>query len=87
MVDQRAAEVAAFYSEPDPAQAQRFLARYDVAYVILGQVERVYYPADGLTKLETGLGGALQPVFSNAGLTIYEVQPAALAQALAAAPP
>ena len=34
-------------------QALRFLRQYDVEYVILGQVERLYYPGAGLRKFET----------------------------------
>ena len=45
---------------PDVAEAQRFLRRYDVQYVIVGQVESNYYPPRGLRKFETGLNGALR---------------------------
>ena len=74
MVDQRAEQVDAFYGDPDAGQALRFLRRYDVEYVILGELERLYYPAEGLAKLETGLGGALEVAYENAALTIYRVR-------------
>jgi len=87
LVDERAREVDAFYADPDAEQALSFLARHEVAYVILGQVERFYYPTAGLAKLEAGLEGVLHPVYSNPGLVIYEVQTDSLARAVAAASP
>ncbi|MPZ47848.1 MAG: phospholipid carrier-dependent glycosyltransferase [Dehalococcoidia bacterium] len=78
MIDERAAQVEAFYANPEQGQARRFLQRYNVEYVILGQLERAYYPIEGLRKFESGLGGALEIAYSNPGLTIYRVKPAAL---------
>ena len=82
MVDLRARQVDDFYADPDARQALRFLQTYGVEYVILGRLERLYYPEEGLRKLGIGLGGALEPVFSNPGLTIFRVRPVALADAL-----
>lgn len=82
MVLDRQREVQDFYSTPDVALAQRILDRYDVAYVIVGQLERGYYPPEGIAKIEAGLGGMLTLVFDNGGTQIYRVhqeQPALLA--------
>jgi YYY domain-containing protein len=74
LVEQRGREVDAFYTSQDVDQAQRFLRRYSVQYVILGQLERNYYPAAGLRKLQSGLGGALEVAYENEQLTIYRVK-------------
>ena len=76
-VRERAQQVDAFYAEPDVDQALRFIRQYSVEYVIVGKVEKLYYPAEGLRKFETGLNGALQEVYSNSDLTIYWVVPSA----------
>ncbi|HLF77649.1 MAG TPA: DUF2298 domain-containing protein [Dehalococcoidia bacterium] len=78
MIDQRAQAVDAFYGSPDVENARRFLRQYGVEYVIVGQVERMYYPAAGLAKLDSGLGGALDLVFENRDLRIYRVTDAEL---------
>jgi uncharacterized membrane protein len=78
MVEQRVQAVDAFYSNPDLENARRFLSQYGVRYVILGQVERLYYPASGLTKLDSRLGGSLTLVFENRDLKIFEVTDPAL---------
>lgn len=42
-VSQRAMAVSEFYLTPSPAEALDFLQRYDVQYVIVGELERLYY--------------------------------------------
>ena len=74
-VQERAQQVDAFYAEPDVEQALRFIRQYGVEYVIVGKVEKLYYPAEGLQKFDSGLNGALQVVYSNSDLTIYWVVP------------
>ncbi len=73
MVDQRGSAVDSFYANPDEANALRFLRQYGVQYVIVGQVERLYYPAGGLAKFSTGLGGVLSVAYENPQLRIYKV--------------
>ena len=68
-------EVDEFYGQPARAEAQTFLRKYDVSYVILGRVEQLYYPAAGLRKFESGLGGVLEVAYQNDELTIYRVKP------------
>jgi uncharacterized membrane protein len=72
-VQERAQQVTNFYSDPDVQQALDFLRHYDVRYVIVGQVEQLYYPKQGLAKFQNGLDGALTVAYSNPGLTIYQV--------------
>lgn len=73
LVDQRIADVTAFYAGSDPAAAMAFLNRYGVRYVIVGTVERTYYPPAGLAKFEQ-MTDQLEPVYRNAGTTIYRVK-------------
>ena len=73
MIEQRRSDVALFYSTNDPLEAQAILRRYDVHYAVLGQLERDYYPEQGLAKLESGLGGMLRLVFESGQTKVYEV--------------
>jgi len=73
-VEDRVREIGDFYTTPDEAQAVSFLARYDVAYVIVGQLERAYYPEEGLAKFERMTqAGLLRRVYSEGETVIYEV--------------
>jgi len=81
----RQADVSQFYSDPDPAEALRILKKYQVSYVIVGQLERLYYPPAGLAKFDDNLGGALELVYDNPGTKIYRLKDEGL-PSLAAAP-
>ena len=49
-VRQRARDVAAIYDTPDLEEARDLLARYEVEYVVVGELERAHYSATGLDK-------------------------------------
>ena len=51
----------------------RLIRKYNVKYVYVGQVERLYYPSAGLLKFEESLD-ALEKVFQNEVVTIYRVR-------------
>jgi YYY domain-containing protein len=74
IIDRRAQQVREFYSNPDAAQAIRFLSQYDVRYVIVGQLEALYFDQAGLAKFAAGLDGTLEVAYQNANLTIYRVK-------------
>jgi uncharacterized membrane protein len=86
MVGERATEVDAFYGVSNVTEAQAFLRKYRVSYVILGQLERLYYSEAALRKFQGSLGGVLEVAYENEELTIYRVKPGALWPALAASP-
>jgi uncharacterized membrane protein len=74
-VDQRQADVREFYSTEDVGLARQILARYGVEWVILGDEERFNYPAEGMTKFQNGLGGALELAYENPAFQIFHVIP------------
>ena len=49
------------------------LRRYGVEYIIVGQLEEVYYPEAGLMKFAQYEGDLWELVFSNSGTSIYRV--------------
>lgn len=67
----RVGEVEAFYTTPDPERAREILRRYGVEWVVVGPVERLYYPREGLEKLERMPD--LRLVYENPGVRIYRV--------------
>lgn len=71
----RVAEVDDFYNTTDLSLARKFLEKYDVRYIIVGQMEAIYYSADGLLKFERQNGQLWRSVYSDAKTVIYEVLP------------
>ncbi len=74
-VHERAADVRLVYETTDPVIAEELLMQYDVAYVVVGELERVNYPAAGLAKFERmANSGLLSKVYENAGTTIFRTE-------------
>ena len=73
-VDRRIRDVDTIYRTEDPVQAISLLARYNVRYVYLGQLERLYYPGPGIEKFSGALAEYLEPVFTSEAVTIYRVR-------------
>ena len=62
------------YNTTAVVEAQNILARYDVSYVYVGQLEWVLYTPDGLNKFDQMVQmGLLEEVYRNAGTSIYKV--------------
>ena len=53
-VQQRVDQVVQFYSSWTRNQVKEFLQRYAVQYIIVGQLERAAYSAEGIAKFQSG---------------------------------
>ncbi len=73
IVENRLAEITAFYTTTDIPAAQAFLIKYNVRYIVVGQVESIYYPGEGLLKFERYDGALWTEVFRDGQTVIYEV--------------
>lgn len=73
-VEQRVQEVGLFYMNPDPGTSKAFLDRYDVEYIVVGGLERAYYPGSGLDKFPAYDGILWDKVYDNSGTQIYKVK-------------
>jgi len=62
-----------FYTTDDREEVESFLARYDVRWVVVGQLERAYYPGDGLSKFNAWEGDLWREAFRDGETAIYEV--------------
>ncbi|MFC1464300.1 MAG: DUF2298 domain-containing protein [Candidatus Brachytrichaceae bacterium NZ_4S206] len=82
VVEDRVADVREFYSTSDVERARLLLRRYDVRYVIVGEMERLYNDPAGFDKFDAMVeAGDLRIAYQNPGVTIYEVMPRAVTMA------
>jgi YYY domain-containing protein len=72
-IAQRIFQVNTLYQTPDPARALQIIDRYGVEYVYVGELEKRYYPEEGIAKFEGDLRPFLDPVYTNEQVTIYKV--------------
>ncbi|MBI9046462.1 MAG: phospholipid carrier-dependent glycosyltransferase [Anaerolineaceae bacterium] len=73
-VTDRVADVTQFYNTSDVDFVMDFIDKYDVSYIIVGQLEKANYLADGMTKFEEWKGVLWEKVYSDQDTTIYEVR-------------
>ena len=66
-------EVDKIYGTPHASTALDLMRKYDVEYVYVGGLERLYYPAEGIEKFGDSLGGALDKVYENGVVAIYRL--------------
>lgn len=76
----RVSEIGMFYTTPDIDVTLSFLKKYQIKYIVVGQLERNVYPAlnpmvDGLAKFEKYDGKYWKTVYHDEDTTIYEVMP------------
>ena len=74
-VHERAAHVRLIYETTDTEIAAEMLKRYDVAYVVVGELERLNYPSKGLAKFDAmAKSGTLRKVYENEGTAIFRTE-------------
>ncbi|MGB7538825.1 MAG: DUF2298 domain-containing protein [Anaerolineales bacterium] len=74
-IDERDKEIESFYKTYTTPEAWAFILKYNVRYVIVGQLERAYYGLEGLAKFERmEQSGELKVVFREGQTVIYEVE-------------
>ena len=71
-IGERAADVKTAYETTDIELAAELMKRYDVSYVVMGELERLNYPEKGLAKFEAMIeSGMLTKVYENEKTTIF----------------
>jgi uncharacterized membrane protein len=75
LVEARVNEINTFYTTTDLQAALAFLKKYDVKYIILGQLERAEYKSTGLDKFEAQNGKLWNSVYHDGDTVIYQVNP------------
>ena len=73
-VDDRLRDVKALYTDASVPRTLDLLDRYDVRYIYVGDLERLYYPGAGLAKFDRMVGQQLDLVYDRDGVRIYRVR-------------
>ena len=72
-VSQRLWDVKEFYETFDAGSFTQFLSKYDVSYIIVGQLERIVYAGEGLEKFADFKGILWREVYRDGDNVIYQV--------------
>jgi len=72
-VFERVDAVGDFYNSQNVESAKEFLIKYDVSYIVVGQLERAVYHQTGLKKFEDYNGTLWHEVYRDKDTVIYQV--------------
>ena len=73
-INSRMADVNAIYTTPGFELAGNLIDKYGVKYILIGELEKLYYPSNGLRKIYDGLGGKLEKIYDDQGVIIMKVR-------------
>jgi uncharacterized membrane protein len=74
VVQERVDAVNTFYLTEDRQYVVDFIEKYDVSYIVLGQLENIFYPGMGLGKFELYEGQLWDKVYQVGETIIYKVR-------------
>ena len=73
-IQERSQDISEIYSTADVGRTQELLSKYQVEYIVVGELERAHYPGSGPDKFEQMVGkGLVFREFRNQGVNIYRV--------------
>ncbi|MDA0264002.1 MAG: DUF2298 domain-containing protein [Chloroflexi bacterium] len=70
-INERARDIREMYETTSVERVKELMRQYRVKYVVVGDLERIAYPGQGLDKFDN----LAKKVFENQGAAIYEIQP------------
>ena len=74
LIQRRAQDVSAIYNTLSKNEALELIDRYGVRYIVVGDLERIYYLPRGIEKFDQMVNdGTLELAYANYGTTIYRV--------------
>ena len=72
-VSVRIADVNTIYTSNNSKIVEQLIQKYNISYIVVGNLEKLYYPSSGLFKFETGMNGLTQQVYESDEVIIYKV--------------
>jgi uncharacterized membrane protein len=72
-IDERIADVQRIYQDPSADLTMALLERYNVKYIVEGELERAFYPRSN-QKFDSLVGSRLTVAYDQDGVKIYQVQ-------------
>jgi YYY domain-containing protein len=72
LIDRRLADVTTIYNTTDVNQARALIAQYQVKFIYVGSLERLYYDSAGLSKFDSNTGFWTR-VYESDEVIIYQV--------------
>jgi YYY domain-containing protein len=72
-VFKRVEDVKTFYSDTDISVAKELVEKYKVAYIVIGQLERIVYPQEGIDKFFLNTNDFIELIYSSEETNLFKV--------------
>ena len=72
-INSRIEDIRLIYSAKKWKDVDQIIHKYNVKYIYVGDIERYFYPEEGLEKFTTAVGTDLSLAYSNPRVNIYHV--------------
>jgi len=69
----RVEDVNTFYSTADISVAEELVEKYEVDYIVIGQLEKIVYPQKGIDKFFINANGFLELIYSSEDTNLFKV--------------
>jgi len=72
-IAKRAFDIKRIYETENIEETLELIKKYQVKYIYIGSLERLYYSDKGLNKFTLGMNGRFEKIYSNQQVEIYRV--------------
>jgi len=72
-VFKRVEDVNTFYSATEMSTAKGLIEKYNINYIVIGQLERSIYPQEGINKFFKNINDLLELVYSSQDTSLFKV--------------
>ncbi len=72
-VFKRVKDINTFYSVADIAVAKELIEKYNIGYIVVGQLEKIIYPQEGIDKFFLNENGLFDLIYSSEDTNLFKV--------------
>ena len=72
-IQKRISDINIIYETENTEEALELIKKYQVKYIYIGGLEKLYYSSKGLSKFRLNMKGKIETVYSNEKVDIYKV--------------
>jgi uncharacterized membrane protein len=73
-INTRIQDVKVFFSTENKKLAQDIAEKYNIEYIYVGELEKIYYPKEGLDKFDFMIQQGFKKIYYKNGFSVYKIK-------------
>ena len=73
-INTRIQDVKVFFSTENKKLAQDIAEKYNIEYIYVGELEKIYYPKEGLDKFDLMIQQGFKKIYYKNGFSVYKIE-------------